>query len=374
MLDRRRSALWMSVETSQARGATVSIKTRECATSAKARARRRLRKSTEKKKRARLKIWGRTASTGRRDAQPGETPSCSWREIRPNVAPPSFFGVRARSRAQSRAASGLERSAAVRSRARRRARARPLTRPRSIPTKKIDHDPETRSILDGPRRARSIGSRRERRAAAPALTAQVPGANSTARERTGGCREEDVPASPQEPQEDARLPQTDAHERRSRGAAQAAPQGEKSPHGQDREKVRSAGLSAGRSCFTVGQASVQGQCSSQKLPRRRRIAKRKEFLAIQAQGRKLSGGRYLVFLLARRSGARRLGVTVSRKVGNAVMRNRVKRWIRESWRRLSDSFPAGVDVVVIARPAAARAGYRATLADLRAIASRARQS
>jgi ribonuclease P protein component len=46
-------------------------------------------------------------------------------------------------------------------------------------------------------------------------------------------------------------------------------------------------------------------------------------------------------------------VTASRKVGSAVVRNRVKRRIRDAFRRRRSLLPAGVDVVVIARPSAA---------------------
>ena len=49
----------------------------------------------------------------------------------------------------------------------------------------------------------------------------------------------------------------------------------------------------------------------------------------------------------------RLGVTVSRKVGNAVVRNRVKRQIREWFRRDGQTLVAGRDIVVIARFSAA---------------------
>jgi ribonuclease P protein component len=49
----------------------------------------------------------------------------------------------------------------------------------------------------------------------------------------------------------------------------------------------------------------------------------------------------------------RLGITVSRRVGGAVVRARVKRRLREWFRRHRPSFPTGKDVLVIARPTAA---------------------
>jgi len=61
---------------------------------------------------------------------------------------------------------------------------------------------------------------------------------------------------------------------------------------------------------------------------------------------------------------RRLGLTVSRKVGNAVARNHVKRRVREWFREARETLPANVDVVVIAKPGAAdldSAGIRDSL-------------
>jgi ribonuclease P protein component len=60
----------------------------------------------------------------------------------------------------------------------------------------------------------------------------------------------------------------------------------------------------------------------------------------------------------------RLGVTVSRRVGNAVVRNSVKRRIREWFRRVGRERMAGRDVVVIARPGAARLGGMAVFSEL----------
>ncbi len=60
----------------------------------------------------------------------------------------------------------------------------------------------------------------------------------------------------------------------------------------------------------------------------------------------------------------RFGLTVSRKVGGAVVRNRVKRWLREAVRHERVSVVGGWDLVVVARPEAATAGALVLRQDL----------
>ncbi len=65
----------------------------------------------------------------------------------------------------------------------------------------------------------------------------------------------------------------------------------------------------------------------------------------------------------------RLGITVSGKVANSVIRNRVKRWVREAFRGVQADLPA-VDLVVIARAGAGEAGLAGARAALAAARDR----
>jgi ribonuclease P protein component len=69
---------------------------------------------------------------------------------------------------------------------------------------------------------------------------------------------------------------------------------------------------------------------------------------------------------------RRLGLTVSSRVGNAVARNRVKRWLREIFRHHRNALPPGVDVVLIARPGTPQLGHRRLEAEFVTLAERLR--
>ncbi len=79
-----------------------------------------------------------------------------------------------------------------------------------------------------------------------------------------------------------------------------------------------------------------------------RLAKRPEFERVMAQGRKRRIETFCtLFYLPNDLNRRRLGIIASKKVGNAVVRNRAKRKIREAFRHLKDRLHPGVDLVII---------------------------
>lgn len=85
------------------------------------------------------------------------------------------------------------------------------------------------------------------------------------------------------------------------------------------------------------------------------LRRRSEFVRVQSNGRR-SRGRFLVLLaLANPGGTTRVGFTVSKKVGHAVCRNRVRRCLREIVRRGDVVPPEGQDTVIIAYESAAQA-------------------
>jgi ribonuclease P protein component len=96
----------------------------------------------------------------------------------------------------------------------------------------------------------------------------------------------------------------------------------------------------------------------------RRLRRHGEFVRAQKTGRRVGTAHFTLLVAAQPPPPRppRLGLVVSRGVGNAVHRNRVKRLCRECFRLLPELLPHGVDLVVIARSGAPELG----LAEVRA--------
>jgi len=105
------------------------------------------------------------------------------------------------------------------------------------------------------------------------------------------------------------------------------------------------------------------------LARLTRLKRRAEFLRVAGKGRKLGRGALLVQVLEgggdEATGNARLGFTATKKLGNAVVRNRAKRRMREAARLELSANPApGHDIVLVAREPIREAGFAAIRADL----------
>jgi len=114
------------------------------------------------------------------------------------------------------------------------------------------------------------------------------------------------------------------------------------------------GPKAVKDCLLALQPSslCAGERDTGVFPKSVRLRKRFEFLRLSNSPHKFATKGFLVVWLENGGSGARLGITVSKKVGCAVIRNRVKRYIRETFRQMRLPLP-GVDINVVARRDAA---------------------
>ena len=96
-----------------------------------------------------------------------------------------------------------------------------------------------------------------------------------------------------------------------------------------------------------------------------RLKRRSDFRAIQSKGTKVHTRHFLLMVSPERTDRGRVGITITRKVGNAVARNRVKRRVREVFRQHRDWFPSHHDVVFIAKRGAPELDFAAIAEEVR---------
>jgi ribonuclease P protein component len=89
-------------------------------------------------------------------------------------------------------------------------------------------------------------------------------------------------------------------------------------------------------------------------PRRRRLSRSGDFDRVYRDGTSRGNRFLIVYSFARAEddpgGSARLGISVGRRIGRAVQRNKVKRAVREAFWALSDGLPEAHDYVIVARP------------------------
>ncbi len=101
-------------------------------------------------------------------------------------------------------------------------------------------------------------------------------------------------------------------------------------------------------------------------PSSARLRRRREYLAVQQEGRRRHTAHFVVIVRPAPGDGARLGITASSRVGNAVVRNRVKRVVREVFRRRRHRL-ASDDLVVIAKPGAEHLSYAQAATELEGV-------
>ena len=102
------------------------------------------------------------------------------------------------------------------------------------------------------------------------------------------------------------------------------------------------------------------------------LKKNDDFRNVYKKGRSVADGRIVLCYISNGTDRNRLGISVSKKTGNSVVRHRFARLVREAYRLHESMFTGGVDMVVVARACAGSATYHEVCDSLLSLAKRAR--
>lgn len=88
------------------------------------------------------------------------------------------------------------------------------------------------------------------------------------------------------------------------------------------------------------------------------LKKNRDFQVVYRQGKSYANKYLVMYVLENQSDKNRIGISVSKKVGNSVVRHHLTRLIRESYRLSEEHFQNGYDIVIIARVSAKEKKYQ----------------
>ena len=88
------------------------------------------------------------------------------------------------------------------------------------------------------------------------------------------------------------------------------------------------------------------------------LKKNRDFQSVYKKGKSFANKYLVMYVLENNTNKNRLGISASKKVGNSVVRHRITRLVRESYRLHENIFNSGLDIVVVAKKNAASVGYQ----------------
>jgi ribonuclease P protein component len=106
-----------------------------------------------------------------------------------------------------------------------------------------------------------------------------------------------------------------------------------------------------------------------RFPAALRLKKTREFNDVYRRGRRARGRLFLVVFLRNELPYSRIGLSVGKRIGGAVRRNKVKRMLREAFRRTRHELPSGLDLVVVAEERTAKYHYADVASELQKLLS-----
>ena len=100
------------------------------------------------------------------------------------------------------------------------------------------------------------------------------------------------------------------------------------------------------------------------------LKKTRDFQQVYRRGTSVAERQFVMYALKNGSEKNRLGISVSKKVGNSIVRHRISRLIREAYRLQETGFSRGMDIVVVARISAAGTTQEETKKEIRRLGRR----
>ena len=121
---------------------------------------------------------------------------------------------------------------------------------------------------------------------------------------------------------------------------------------------------ARRAVIALRQSDGDGPATGQKFPREAKLVRKSEFDVVYRAGKRRSSSHFTVFVRASGQPISRFGFSIKKALGGAVVRNRIRRRLREIVRCHRQEIPAGWDIVIHPKSSVARAEFAALTADL----------